>query len=220
MSYTKLEQTRKLRKISQAELSQMAGVSQSQISKIEKGTTEKPSHDKLVRIAEALNCRIADFMDEDPNVQPLFNSFTQSGEALFIPLFAEKQPMNQTFNKGEGFVLRSSEATQTQIRKPSFLTYSEKAYACINFGTSMSPRYRAGDTLFVDPTLDVEAGDDVVLMFQLPDRIVGIIRELDSFDDEAITARDLASSKAHKINRADLYAVHVVVGSQRKRGGA
>ena len=102
-----------------------------------------------VRIAEALNCKITDFMDEDPNVQPLFNSFTQAGEALFIPLFSERQPMNQKFNKGEGFVLRGSEATQTQIRKPSFLTYSEKAYGCINFGTSMSPRYKAGDTLFV-----------------------------------------------------------------------
>jgi len=219
--YTKTYDIRTSKRISQSELSNSTGISQSQISKIEKGLTSSPAHDKLVRIAEALNCTIDDLRDEGETLetQPIFSSLTNSGTAVFIPLFSERQPMNQAFDKGEGFVVRQRSAAQTQIRKPSFLDYSSEAYAATNYGASMEPRYFSGDTLFVDPTLDAMPKDDVVVMFQLQDRMAGIFREFVSQTEEQIVVKDVASSKPVTLNKADIYALHVVVGSQRNRAG-
>lgn len=219
--YTKTYDIRTSKRISQSELSNSTGISQSQISKIEKGLTSSPAHDKLVRIAEALNCTIDDLRDEGETLetQPIFSSLTNSGTAVFIPLFSERQPMNQQFDKGEGFVVRQRSAAQTQIRKPSFLDYSSEAYAATNYGASMEPRYFSGDTLFVDPTLDAMPKDDVVVMFQLQDRMAGIFREFVSQTEEQIVVKDVASSKPVTLNKADIYALHVVVGSQRNRAG-
>ena len=220
--YTNLYNVRTRLKVSQSKLSELSKVSQSQISKIEKGLTSSPAHDKLVRIAEALNCTIDDLRDESENLetQPIFSTLTNSGAAVFIPLFNERQTMNQEFEKGDGFVVRQLSATQTQIRKPSFLDYSDEAYAATNYGASMEPRYFTGDILFIDPKLDAQSKDDVVVMFRLPDRMAGIFREFVSQTDDQIVVKDVASNKPVTLNRADIYALHVVVGSQRNRAGA
>ena len=89
----------------------------------------------------------------------------------------------------------------------------------MNFGSVMEPRYFSGDTLFVDPTLDAQPKDDVVLMFQQQDKIVGIFRELVKLTEDKVIAQDVRSGKPVHFNKADLYAVHVVVGSQRSRSG-
>ena len=218
--YTKLYKLRRELNISQEQLAELSKVSQANISKIEKGIIKAPAADKLMRIAEALNVNVAELMDEATEVQPAFRSFTQAqGTAVFIPLYNEKQSMSQTFDKGDGFVLRAGNAAQTQIRKPSFLDYSGEAYAAVNFGSVMEPRYFSGDTLFVDPTLDAQPKDDVVLMFQQQDKIVGIFRELVKLTEDKVIAQDVRSGKPVHFNKADLYAVHVVVGSQRSRSG-
>jgi len=219
--YTNLYNVRTRLKVSQSKLSELSRVSQSQISKIEKGLTSSPAHDKLVRIAEALNCSIEELRDEGENLetQPIFSTLTNSGAAVFIPLFNERQTMNQEFDKGDGFVVRQLSATQTQIRKPSFLDYSDEAYAATNYGASMEPRYFTGDILFIDPKLDAQSKDDVVVMFRLPDRMAGIFREFVSQTDDKIVIKDVASNKPVTLNKADIYALHVVVGSQRNRAG-
>lgn len=218
--YTKLYKIRRELNISQEQLAELSKVSQANISKIEKGIIKAPAADKIMRIAEALNVNVAELMDEATEVQPAFRSFTQAqGTAVFIPLYNEKQPMSQTFDKGDGFVLRAGNAAQTQIRKPSFLDYSGEAYAAVNFGSVMEPRYFSGDTLFVDPTLDAQPKDDIVLMFQQQDKIVGIFRELVELTEDKVIAQDVRSGKPVHFNKADLYAVHVVVGSQRSRSG-
>ena len=219
--YTNLYNVRTRLKVSQSKLSELSGISQSQISKIEKGQTSNPAHDRLVRIAEALNCRIDDLRDEGETLetQPIFSSLTNSGASVFIPLFNELQPMSQAFDKGEGFVVRRLSAAQTQIRKPSFLDYSSEAYAATNYGDSMEPRYYTGDTLFVDPTIEAIPRDDVVVMFQLPDRMAGIFREFVSETDDQIVVKDVASNKPVTLNKTNIYALHVVVGSLRNRTG-
>ena len=78
--------------------------------------------------------------------------------------------MNKDFPQGDGVVIRPATA-QAQIRKPSFLEYSDKAYAITTYSEAMQPRYSNGDILYVDPTLTPMKGDDVVLLFQLKDRL-------------------------------------------------
>lgn len=216
--YTKLYEVRRNLNVTQGELAELSKVSQSQISKIEKGSVKTPSHDKLVRIAEALGISIHDFMDEQvERIKTPFKAFNAVGNAVFIPLHTEKQMMNQNFPHGDGFVVRVQQGAPTQIKKPSFLEYSEEAYAATNYGQVMQPRYKQGDTLFVDPTLDVIVGDDVVLLFDYKDKLIGIFREVAEIADDYIMVKTPAMNNPIKFQRSDLHAVHVVVGSQRNR---
>ena len=216
--YTKLYQVRRDMSVTQGELAENSGVSQSQISKIEKGLTKTPSHDKLVRIAEALGISIEDFMDEQVQTgQTPFKAFNQVGSAVFIPFYQEKQPMNHNFSHGDGFVVRSQQGAPTQIKKPSFLEYSAEAYAATNYGQAMEPRYKQGDTLFVDPTLDPIVGDDVVLLFEYADKLIGIFREVAELADDYVMVRTPTMNNPIKFHRSDLHNIHVVVGSQRNR---
>lgn len=60
----RLEEMRRKRKLTQVELAQRAGVGQSAISEIERGSC-KPSFDLLVRLAKALECTLNDLVDLD-----------------------------------------------------------------------------------------------------------------------------------------------------------
>lgn len=217
--HTRIKPLRLKLGLTQAEAAEGSRISQSQYSKIERGEVTRPSYKKLIRIAEALGCTVEDITDDvEPQAKTAFQAFVSPG-AVFIPLYSEKQPMNKEFNHGDGFVIRPNAATQQQIRKPSFLEYSQTAYAITTYSETMSPRYKAGDVLFVDPKLIPQPGDDVVLLFQLEDRLVGMVRECASPDPNGtITVLDLKSNKKINFMTNDLYAVHVIVGSQRHRG--
>ena len=67
----------------------------------------------------------------------------------------------------------------------------------------MEPRYYTGDTLFVDPKLDVQSKDDVVVMFQLPDRMAGIFREFVGETDDQIVVKAVAGNKPVTLNKAE-----------------
>ena len=61
--YTKIAAIRHEMRISQQELANLSNVSQSQISKMERGTIVNPAYDKLMRIAEALGRSIDELVD-------------------------------------------------------------------------------------------------------------------------------------------------------------
>ena len=218
--HTNIHRVRTLKRISQVELAELAKVSQSQLSKYEKGEVLRPSYGKLVRIAEALGCTIEDITDEVENrAETAFSSFTQTAGAVFIPLYVEKQNMDIKFSHGEGVVIRP-EGTQQQIKKPSFLDYSDQAYAIQTYTEAMSPRYNQGDTLFVDPQLTPQVNDDVVILFSVEKHLVGMVRQVCQTSGEAneMRVKDLQSGKTVKFQKSDLYATHVVVGMKRHRG--
>ena len=210
--YTKIATIRHELRISQMELAKLSNVSQSQISKMEKGTIISPAHDKLVRIAEALGRPITELVDQPDlgEVTTSFRAFNQStSAAVYIPLHSERQPMNNGFFHEGGIVLRGG--CQTQIRKPSFLDYSDDAYAVL------VPRYYSGDTLFVDPTTAPRVGDDVAVMIQLEGQLVAVFRECVKLNETSITVLELKSGKEATFQLSDIYGVHVVVGSARGR---
>jgi len=218
--YTRIKKIRQQKGWSQQEAAEAADISQSQYSKIERGEVTRPSYKRLIRIAEALECSLEDIADEvEPKVKTAFQTFVNPNAAVFIPLYSEKQPMNKEFKFGDGFIIRPNGVAQQQIRKPSFLEHSETAYAIITHSETMSPRYKPGDVLFVDPNLTPQLDDDVVLLFQLENRLVGMVRECAAPElNGTIIVLDIRSKKqVHFVTNA-LYAVHVIVGSQRHRG--
>lgn len=83
---------------------------------------------------------------------PKYQSFPQDHS---IPL------LGQTAGGPNGrFVLNGTEIGR--VFCPPMLEGVEGAYAVMVFGTSMEPRYFAGETVWVNPHLPVRAGDDVI----------------------------------------------------------
>lgn len=217
--HTSIYEVRTRLRMTQPELSELTGISQSQISKYEKGEVAKPSYNKLLKIAEVLGCRVEDITDvEQEKTQTAFQAFNSTGPAVFIPLYSERQKMNTEFQHGDGFVVRRFGASQQQIRKPSFLDYSETAYAVTTYSENMLPRYKQGDVCFVDPKLSAQQGDDICVLFNVEDRLVGLIRECVEVSESTIRVLDLQTNKTIAFKRNELYGVHVIVGSQKYRG--
>lgn len=51
--------------LTQLELSSRAGIAQGVISDIESGATQNPRFDTVVKLAEALNCSLSEFLSKD-----------------------------------------------------------------------------------------------------------------------------------------------------------
>lgn len=212
--FTRIYDVRTRLKIKQDELSKLTGISQSQISKYEKGEVASPSFDKLVRIAEALGVTVDDLKtkkDDTIDVEP----FRQTTSSVFVPLYAGRATLSQL--DGEAVRLGFNRVANQQIRKPSFLEYSDSAYACVNYGTAMAPRYGDGDIMYVDPTVPPVEGDDVVVSVKSSTGFVGVVREFVSQDEQRLVVKGVNQEVKATLDQSDVHAVHTIVGSQKGR---
>lgn len=152
--------------LTQQELADATGKTRGAVAQWEAGTT-RPRHNTLVAIAEATGKDIAwlesGVSSEDlspatsktkPNASfpPRYQAFSQEHS---IPL------LGQSAGGPNGrFVLNGTEIGR--VFCPPMLEGVDGAYAVMVFGTSMEPRYFAGETVWVNPHLPVRAGDDVI----------------------------------------------------------
>tara|TARA_R100001440_G_scaffold19788_1_gene33355 strand:- start:1799 stop:2461 length:663 start_codon:yes stop_codon:yes gene_type:complete len=212
--FTRIYDVRTKLKVKQDELAKLSGVSQSQISKYEKGEVTNPSFDKLVRIAEALGVTVDDLKTKIDDQD--FSPVRQTTSAVFVPLYQGKTKVRE-LNDAYAARLGFNRLAHQQIRKPSFLEYSDTAYAMTVYGDHMKPRYREGDIIYADPQLTPQDEDDVVISFKVDGSFVGVVRELVNMNANNITFKDLKTGETKAFSLTDLYAVHVVVGSQKFR---
>ena len=212
--FTRIYDVRTKLKVKQDELAKLSGVSQSQISKYEKGEVTNPSFDKLVRIAEALGVTVDDLKTKTDDQD--FSPVRQTTSAVFVPLYQGKTKVRE-LNDAHAARLGFNRLAHQQIRKPSFLEYSDTAYAMTVYGDQMQPRYREGDIIYADPQLTPQVEDDVVISFKVDGSFVGVVRELVNMNANNITFKDLQTGETKMFSLNDLYAVHVVVGSQKYR---
>lgn len=152
--------------LTQQQLADATGKTRGAVAQWESGKT-RPRHNVLVSIAEATGKDITWLesgisIDElapvtsktKPNASfpPRYQAFPQDHS---IPL------LGQTAGGPNGrFVLNGTEIGR--VFCPPMLEGVEGAYAVMVFGTSMEPRYFAGETVWVNPHLPVRAGDDVI----------------------------------------------------------
>jgi len=137
--FTRIYDVRTKLKVKQDELAKLSGVSQSQISKYEKGEVTNPSFDKLVRLAEALGVTVDDLKTKTDDQD--FSPIRQTTSAVFVPFYQGKtkvRELDNAFAARLGF----NRLAHQQIRKPSFLEYSDTAYAMTVYGDHMQPRYQ------------------------------------------------------------------------------
>ena len=122
--FTRIYDVRTRLKVKQDELAKLSGVSQSQISKYEKGEVTNPSFDKLVRIAEALGVTVDDLRTQTEEHD--FSPIKQPTSAVFVPLYQGKTKVRE-LDDAYAARLGFNRLAHQQIRKPSFLEYSDTA---------------------------------------------------------------------------------------------
>lgn len=172
----RLKFARKERKLSQAQLAELAGVAQPDISKIERGETLKPTG--LLALARALRVNaywldVGDGEWETPNTTQHVKSFeTPGGEPIRVPVLTVKASMGagEMRHIEDVIVGELSLSPQwineslKQISRPDNLRFIH------GYGDSMSPTFTSGDVLLVDAgvrTVDV----DGIFVLQAQDRL-------------------------------------------------
>jgi phage repressor protein C with HTH and peptisase S24 domain len=118
----------------------------------------------------------------------LFDVPTLAGQPRDVPVFGSALAADLVFDAdGKGpepveitnFVM--GEAI-TYVRRPPGLNDEQRAYGIFVSGSSMEPRYRPGDPVFVDPRRPPSIGDDVVVQLQAADDsgdiVSGLIKTL------------------------------------------
>jgi len=99
------------------------------------------------------------------------------------------------------------------IGRPSFLMSQDNAYGVFVIGTSMEPRFRAGEILFVDPDAPVRQGCDVVVQLNTDGELTAIAKQFKSMDDTQLRLHQLNPDEDLTISRDQVVAVHPVQGT-------
>ncbi|MCI0999184.1 helix-turn-helix transcriptional regulator [Ochrobactrum sp. C6C9] len=150
--------------LTQQQLADATGKTRGAVAQWESGKT-RPRHDVLLSIAASTGRDIAWLesgvtLDIEKNVRPKPNAsfpprYQEFPQDHSIPL------LGQTAGGPNGrFILNGTEIGR--VFCPPMLEGVEGAYAVMVYGTSMEPRYFAGETVWVNPHLPVRAGDDVI----------------------------------------------------------
>lgn len=165
--YEKIAAAREARKMSQAKLAKAVGISQSMIAKIESGGARRSRATALIAVEldlplEELDPELAEAAERavapnqplpSPNAGPL--TPVQFSRSERLPVYG------QGIGGDDGkFVLNGQRVADAMC--PPNLIGVRDAYAVFVDGTSMEPRYFAGETVFLHPHIPVRKGDFVV----------------------------------------------------------
>lgn len=150
--------------LTQQQLADATGKTRGAVAQWESGKT-RPRHDVLLAIATSTGQDIA-WLESGISLDPATTARPKPN-ASFPPRYQEFPQdhsvplLGQTAGGPNGrFILNGTEVGR--VFCPPMLEGVEGAYAVMVYGTSMEPRYFAGETVWVNPHLPVRAGDDVI----------------------------------------------------------
>lgn len=173
----------------------------------------------LAKIAEALHVSQDWLLGEsdDPNGTP--------GKARneAIPIRTVDQPTGRTqehernlpvYGLAAGAIVGQLAMTNDPIeyvKSPDALEKVRGAYALIVTGSSMEPRYVAGDVIFVNPNRPPRQGDHVVIQEATEDGTVTSIKRYEKMTDFHVVTTQYNPLTEIKFLRAQVMAVHRVL---------
>lgn len=173
MSYgSNLKALRQAQNLSQDDLAERMGTSQQTIQRLEKGT--RGFSEKWVRAAcDALGVAASDIvgvgeqgtavpfnLDRSPT-ERLRRDLPIYGTALGAPRMVAGEAIEQTtLNQGEVI---------DYVRRPSVLNHRTDVYGLYVVGSSMSPAYTEGATVFAETKRPPMIGDDVIVYLRQED---------------------------------------------------
>ncbi|WP_062359615.1 LexA family protein [Vreelandella aquamarina] len=152
---SRLKYIRKKIGLNQAQLAELSGVSQRQISAYERGKSE-PRLDTLEKLAAALSTTAEwlEFGDDESDIDIL------TEESMKSSLTAPHVPILTWAGLGDP-VQRNAMLYQDYIAIPEIA--SDEAFALRIMGESMAPEYPPGCLIVVDPNVEATNGSDVIV---------------------------------------------------------
>ena len=175
----------------QSYLAKKAGVSQSLISRIERGKGGTPSYEHLVKIAEALDTSIdelktGEIKEASASISLSSNKSADSPKKHYLKadpiVFQQSQKITHysqhyPLPPFKGAILYDHMQARL-LEAPPILRNTPNGYAISLSTDELRPRYKRGDTLLVNPNLQPTYEDDVVVHLNFGKKDVMIVREV------------------------------------------
>jgi SOS-response transcriptional repressor LexA len=160
---SRLRDARKARELTQVQLSKLSGVRQSDISKIERGDTQRTT--SAVELAQALQCDPVWLATGDGemrvNAPPSVEVEPVQG-GLGVPLISWVQAGNWSELSDPYLVGEAEDWLPCPVRHGP-RTYCVRVRGDSMFNPGGRPSYADGDIIFVDPDRDAKTGDRVIV---------------------------------------------------------
>lgn len=146
--------------MTQTKLAVRLGVSQATIARWS-ARKVSPEGQHRDRIRELYSQALAEEAESVTSASPVPNAsfppqYQRLGSDSAVPL------KGQTVGGPNGKFILNGQTIDYLFRPPNLLNIDD-AYAVRIYGTSMEPRYKAGETIWINPIEPVRAGDDVVV---------------------------------------------------------
>ena len=154
------------------------------------------------KIAEALGCTANEVMGFDTNGGPPLKDVGENQ----IPVYGNAAA-------GLGADVTDVSSPVEYVGRHPLMASSANGYAVFVVGTSMEPRFREGEIVYVRPGKPPRRGDDVVVQIEKDKTRTAIVKEYVSADDEDVTLRQHNPTKEIKIRRDSVSAIHIVCGT-------
>ena len=188
----------------------------------ENGTREFPP-ESAVRYAKAFGVPHDTLLDDDakrtlarhiinlPNAVPEREIQPQRKDARRLPVVGRAVGANI----GADEVLEITEEPVDQVSCPESLENVPGAYAVRVVGSSMEPRYFAGELLYVHPWRPPSRGSWVLVQVKNPagHHLLGYVKQFISMTPTRLILRQLNPDMEIEFERSDVEVIHRIVGS-------
>jgi len=154
------------------------------------------------KIAEALGCTANEVMGFDTNGGPPLKDVGENQ----IPVYGNAAA-------GLGADVTDVSSPVEYVGRHPLMASSANGYAVFVVGTSMEPRFREGEIVYVRPGKPPRKGDDVVVQIEDDKSRSAIVKEYVSADDDEVTLCQHNPAKEIKIRRDVVSAIHIVCGT-------
>ena len=151
-------------------------------------------------IAEALGCSV----DEVLGVEDI--SAPKPAKHRMLPVYGAAQG-------GDGFDITDVRAPIDSIEAPPYLQNSVDAYAVYVAGDSMSPRFNAGEVVFVHPGKPFKANDSVIVQFENEQANHAVVKIFKKMDEKKIFLSQFNPVKAVNFQRSQVKCIHKIIGT-------
>jgi len=137
-----------------------------------------------------------------------------------VPQFSPKLSVPVLGKYGQSFDGTLSFAEEDCVEwtfSPPGLEHAQGIYAAYIHGTQMTPRYRPGEMVWINPNRPLKSGDDtlVKLIDKKTREIIGIVREFVTWRDTELVLQSYNPNKEEIYSRDEVVSIHPIVFSSR-----
>ncbi|HLY56366.1 MAG TPA: LexA family transcriptional regulator [Stellaceae bacterium] len=208
MTENRLREWREREGLSMQALAERIGTSAPQINKLEKGE-RRLTLDWMTRLAAGLGCEPRDLMPEGEPPRRLPGGEAALGPAPHPIDPRDLIPVRSAARGGSEQEMFLTDGPIDYVRRPPSLAHVRDAYSIYMLGDSMTPRFRQGQLLHVNPYKPPQLGAGVVVT-KADDAV--LIKEFVRMNGEKLQLRQYNPAGPVDLPLEAIRSVHTIVG--------